>query len=83
MFVETIQSKRGGFSMRSVFLQTGLTNSKWRPWISVCSTHDSLFQSRRRECPRTAFISYLAEYIKTWKNKGYQIILMGDIFEFI
>ena len=55
MFVETIQSKRGGFSMRSVFLQTGLTNSKWRPWISVCSTHDSLFQSKEKGMPQNSF----------------------------
>ena len=32
-----------------------------------------------RELPRIDFLLYLVEDIKTWKNKGYQIILMGDI----
>ena len=34
---------------------------------------------RRRECPRTVLLSDPAEEIKTSKNRGDQIILMGDI----
>ena len=51
---------------------------------SVYAQHTThFFNLRRRELPRTDFIPYLEEDIKTWKNKGYQIILMGDIIEFI
>ena len=49
---------------------------------SVYAQHMTHFSNlRRRECPRTSLLSDIAEYIKTWKNKGDQIILMGDIKE--
>ena len=38
---------------------------------------------RKREFPRIAFITYLAGKIKTQKTKGDQMILMGDINEYI
>ena len=38
---------------------------------------------RKREFPRTAFITYLERKIKTWKSKGDQMILMGDINKYI
>ena len=41
------------------------------------------YNIRKIESPRTAFLTYLADEIETWKTKGDQIILMGDINEYI
>ena len=38
---------------------------------------------RRRELPITNFLPDLDDDIKTWKTKGYQIILIGGINEYI
>ena len=37
----------------------------------------------RQEFPQIAFLSDLSENVNTWKRKGDQIILMGDINKYI
>ena len=50
---------------------------------SVYAQHMTHFSNlRRRECPITDFLSYIADDIKTWK-KRYQIIWMRDINTYI
>ena len=81
--METIQRKRVGLNMYNKFLQTGPANSGGGPG-SVYAQHTTHFYNlRRREFPITDFLSDLADDIKTWKTKGYQIIQIGYINEYI
>ena len=51
---------------------------------SVYTKHLTHFSNLKiRECPRTAFLSDLSDNIITWKIKGDQIILLGDINKYV
>ena len=50
---------------------------------SVYAQHLTHFSNlRRKEFPRTSFLSDLVEDINSWENKEYQIIIIGDINEY-
>ena len=70
MELATIHRKRGGLYTYNNFIHTGPTNIRGSTRLSVIPTDDSLFQYiRRRECPKTAFFSELAERIKPVRPK--------------
>ena len=69
--------------MHSYFLQTGASNRRRRPGLSICSTPDTSIQPNKYEIPKNGISIRTGRGHKILENKGGQTIIMGDIIEYI
>ena len=83
MAVTTIQRKRGGLPINNHLLHNGATNSREMTGLNICTTYGSFFQSKEKVMPQNSIYILSSIGHKTWKDKGYQVILIGDINKYI